>query len=171
MVWLAGGLTAENRGEPPTEDLKDVVTELSRLGIKDPCQVGQMVVRTTAGRSLGGSFNVKSSPRFGDQIADFSASGILSERPDGGLVMEIRISTRKESSPQERNLNEVDTQIVLPQKQYIVLATAPVGNQTSAFVVQVTGGRKLGRKRTTGSICLCLGYRNSCCCRVKSSVF
>jgi hypothetical protein len=139
VIWLASGLSGEGRGESPTDDLKDVVAELSRLGIKDTRQVGQMVVQTTSGGSYQGRFDVKSSPHFGDQMADFNASGLLSERPDGpGLVMQIRLRTRKEPSPPEQNLNEINTQIVLPQKQYVVLATAPTGNLTSIFVVQVT---------------------------------
>ncbi|MGO9114593.1 MAG: secretin N-terminal domain-containing protein [Thermoguttaceae bacterium] len=148
VIWLASGLTGEGRGEPPTDDLKDVVAELSRLGIKDPRQVGQMVVQTSSGGSYQGRFEVKSSPRFGDQMADFNASGLLSERPSGpGLVMQIRLRTRKESSPEEQNLNEIDTQIVLPQKQYVVLATAPTGNLTSIFVVQVTEVTKAPEKK------------------------
>jgi len=75
-------------------------------------------------------------------MADFNASGTLSEGPDGGLMVQIRINTRKESSPPEQHLSEVNTQIVLPQKQYVVLATAPVGNQTSVFVVKITGDTK-----------------------------
>jgi len=148
VIWLAGGMAGEGKGEPPTDDLKDVVAELSRLGIKDPRQVGQMVVQTTSGGSYQGRFEVKSSPRFGDQMADFNASGLLSERTAWpGLVMQIRLRTRKESSPQGQNLNEIDTQIVLPQKQYVVLATAPTGDLTSVFVVQVTEGAKAGEKK------------------------
>ena len=139
VIWLAGGLSGEDRGEPPADDLKDVVAELARLGIRDPRQVGQMVVQTNVRGFHGGMFQVKSSPRFGNQAADFNASGLLSERPDGaGLLMEVRVRTRKESSPPEQNLNEIDTQIVLPQKQFVVLATAPTGKLTSIFVVQVT---------------------------------
>ncbi len=141
VIWLAGGLAGEGKGEPPADDLKDVVAELSRLGIKDPRQVGQMVVQTTSGGSYRGMFEVKSSPRFGDQRADFNASGLLSQRFDGpGLVMQISLRTRKESSPPDKNVNEneIETQIILPQKQYVVLATAPTGDLTSIFVVQVT---------------------------------
>jgi len=143
VIWLAGGLTGESKGEPPADDLKDVVAELSRLGIKDPRQVGQMVVQTTIGGSHQGKFAVKSSPRFGDQMADFNAAGLLSENPhSAGLWMQIRLQTSKEPSPPGQNLSQIETQIVLPEKQYVVLATAPTGNQTSAFVVQVTGDTK-----------------------------
>lgn len=137
VIWLATGLTGENKGDPPADDLKDVVAELSRLGIKDPRQVAQMAVQTTAISPGGGRFEVKSSPRFGDQMAEFYASGSLSEDV-AKLVMQIRLRTRKEPSPPEQNLNEINTQIVLSQKQFVVLATAPTGNLTSIFVVQVT---------------------------------
>jgi hypothetical protein len=141
VIWLADGLTGEHRGDPPSEDLKDVLAELSRHGIKDPRQVGQMVVRTASGDNFKGKFEVNSFPQFGGAMAGFSASGILlEERPDGALVVQIKISTRPVSAPKDMNLNEVSTQIVLPQKQTIVLATAPVGEQTSIFVIQVTGG-------------------------------
>jgi len=148
VIWLASGLTGEGRGEPPTDDLKDVVAELSRLRIKDPSQVGQMVVQTTSGGIYRGKFEVKSSPRFGNSPTDFNASGSLSEGPDDpGLVMQIRLRTSRESSPQGQNFYEINTQIVLPQKQYVVLATAPTGNLTSAFVVQVTEITKAGAKK------------------------
>jgi hypothetical protein len=149
VIWLASGMTGEGRGEPLTDDLKDVSTELSRLGIKDPRQVGQMVVQTSSGGTLRGIFEVKSSPRFGDQAADFNASGSLALRADvlPGLVMQIRLHTTRESPRTEQTLNEINTQIVLPLKQYVVLATAPTGNLTSVFVVQVTEVTKAPEKK------------------------
>ncbi len=146
VAWLVDGMEGGS-GQPPAEDLKDVVAELARVGIKNPRQVGHMIVQTTIGDNCGGMFEVKSSPHFGDQRAGFSASGMLSRLPEGTLAMQIQISTKRESSPQHENLNEVNTQIVLPEKQYVVLATAPVGNQTSVFVVQVTSGTKPAEKK------------------------
>ena len=105
-----------------------------------------MAVQTTAISPGGGRFEVKSSPRFGDQMADFHASGSLSEDV-AKLVMQIKLRTRKEPSPPAQSLNEINTQIVLPQKQYVVLATAPTGNVTSIFVVQVTAVTKGPEKK------------------------
>jgi hypothetical protein len=86
-----------------------------------------------------GKSEVKSSPRFGNQMADFNASKTLSERHDGlGLVMQIRPRTRKESSPPEQILNEIKAEIDLPERQHVVFATAPTGNRESISVVQVT---------------------------------
>jgi hypothetical protein len=148
VIWLATGLTGENKGDPPADDLRDGVSELSRLGIKELRQVAQMVVQTVALSSDKGTFEVKSSPRFGDQVADFNASGTLSGLPGRDwMSLQIRIRTRKEPSPPDHNLNQVDTQIILPLNQYVVLATAPTGNQTSVFVVQVTLATKPGAKK------------------------
>jgi type II secretory pathway component GspD/PulD (secretin) len=140
VIWLASGLTGEHKGESPSGDLKEVVAELARMGITDPRQVGQMVVQTTSGANYRGRFDVKSLPRFGDGSVKFDASGtIVEERPDGTLVMQINITTKPATGAIDQNFNQVQTQITLPRKQYIVLATAPVGDQTSVFVIQVAG--------------------------------
>jgi hypothetical protein len=135
VLWLAN----VDKGSSPADDLKDVVAELSRLGVKDPRQVGQMVIRT----GPGGSFDLSSVPEFAGYPAHLSASGRLLEESEGGLVMQVAIRATAGSpqqmpgSPQQR-LYEISTRIVLPQKQYVVLAIAPVKEVTSAFVVQVT---------------------------------
>jgi hypothetical protein len=150
VIWLATGLAGKNKGDPPSDDLKDLVAQLSQLGIKDPRQVGQMAVQTTVSGLIGAtsSFEVKSSPRLGDQMANFTASGSLTHPPGvDGLVMRIKLRTGKEPSPPGQNLNELETQIVLPLNQYVVLATAPTGEQTSVFVVQVTLATKPGAKK------------------------
>lgn len=143
VVWLAGGLPADKRGDPPAEDLKGVAAELSRLGIKDPSQVGQMAVQV----SCENSFNIKSSPRFDDQMTELEASGILYKMSQGELRMHIDIRTKRVNDPAEQYLNVFSTEIVMPLNRYVVLATAPVGNQTSVFVVQVTGGAKVEEKK------------------------
>jgi type II secretory pathway component GspD/PulD (secretin) len=147
VVWLASGLTGENKGAPPADDLKGVVAELSRHGVHDPRHVGQIIVQS----STNGNFAVESSPRFGDQATEFSVSGSLSPASDDALTVQIRVSTRT-PPPNRQSLNEVNTQVVLPdkklrEKQFVVLATAPIGNQTSVFVLQVTGGGQGGDKK------------------------
>jgi len=143
ILWLVN----DKKGAPPADDLKDVVAELSRLGVKDVRQVGQMVVQT----SLGQSFDLSSVPDFAGQPAKLTASGRLSERSEGSV--EMRVSIRAAAMPwgpsgqQQQVLSELSTRIVLPQKQYVVLATAPVGKITSVFVVQVTGRTKAGERK------------------------
>ena len=137
VIWLASGTTREDKGVPSGDDSKEVLAELSmqglravileltRLHIYDPRLIGQMVVRgTTEGdfASFGGKFFVKSSPTFDGQLTKFSASGHLSEQPDGTLVMNISIESLEKT-------NDLDTQIVVPLNQYVLLATMPTGNR------------------------------------------
>jgi hypothetical protein len=143
VLWLAN----VDKGSPPADDLKDVVAELSRLGVKDPRQVGQMVIRT----SPGGSFDLSSVPEFAGYPANLSASGRLLEESEGGLVMQIAIRATAGSPQQmpglpQQKLYDISTRIVLPQKQYVVLAIAPVREVTSAFVVQVTSRAQVVEK-------------------------
>ena len=142
IVWLAGGLPGENRGEPLAADLKDVAAELARLGMKDPRQIGQFTVLTAH------AFTAKGTPRFGDDAADFSASGNVLQQQSGLLALEISIKARQGASPkQEKSLGDLTTRVVVPEKQYVVLATAPIGDVMSAFVVQVTGVAAAGGKK------------------------
>ena len=134
VVWLAN----DDKADQPAEDLKDVVAELSRLGIKNPRQIGQMAVRNTS----MGPFQIESSPMFKGEAAKFTATGTLREERDGPLTLQIAIKTTGGLSGQSQDLNKLDMQIDVPQKQYVVLATTPVGNITSAFVVQVVGSAK-----------------------------
>ncbi len=138
VVWLAN----DDKASPLAEDLKDVAGELSRMGIKNPRQIGEMVVRNIS----AGHFQIESSPLFKGEAAGFSATGTLSVERDGPPTLQIAIkTTARPSGPsagQPQSLNSLDTQIVAPQKQYVVLATAPVGNITSAFVVQVASSTK-----------------------------
>jgi hypothetical protein len=147
VFWLASGLTGEGVGAPPADDLKDVVVELSRQGIKDLRQVGEIAVQTMTGRDRSGNFQVTGSPRFGEGTAEFNASGQLSKLPNGALVMRTHISASAGPAARAQNLNRIETEIVLPEKQYVVLAAAPTGSQTSVFVVQVVRSDKPAEKK------------------------
>jgi hypothetical protein len=135
VAWLVSG----DAGEPVPDDLKSVVTELSRIGIKDARPVGQMTVRNVSAGTFFDGFQIKSSPMYEGQLVPFTASGTLEEQPDGALELKIKISTGETS--------ELETQFVVPLKQFVVLATAPVGDKPSAFVVQVTGKAATGEKK------------------------
>ncbi len=149
ITWLVSGLPGAAKATP-AENLKDAVAELSRLGIKDVRQVAQVVVRT----SPQGQFQVKSSPGFQDSPADFTVSGRVREQRGGLLEMQVELSVQREvrsreSSRRERLVN-LSTTIVLERNQDVVLGAAPVGNVTSAFVVQVVGRKAAGAGRTVG---------------------
>jgi hypothetical protein len=128
VLWLAN----DNKGKPPADDLKDVVAEIARLGVKDPRQIGQIIVRTSAGNP----FQLSSLPYFAGQPNKLTVSGgVFLEKNEGGVMLEIAIKAQKLPEP---TLSDITTRIVLPEKQYVVLATSPIGDVTSVFVVQVT---------------------------------
>ena len=111
-----------------------------------------MVVQT----STGGTFSLSSLPNFAGEPAKLTAEGILLEQNDGTVMMQVGINAVRESVVREgtrqQTLSSINTRIVLPPKQYVVLATAPVGNVTSTFVVQVTGRAKVGGRKVDASL-------------------
>lgn len=128
LVWLG----YSDKSPMPSDDLKDVVAELSRLGVNGIRQVCQLTVRTTGKRS----FSTTGFPTFGGKSAEITADGILhSVLDDGRLTLEMKIHTKVEGS---LGAPSMATQLVIPQGQYVVLATVPTETMTSAFVVQVT---------------------------------
>jgi hypothetical protein len=147
VVWL----TNDDKGALPAADLKDVVAELSRLDVKDPRQIGCLMVQTSSDHS----FHLVSSPVFAGRRAKLTAAGILSEQTEGVVTMEVAINAVEvgytATGQVEHNLSEISTRIVMPQRQYVVLAITPAtttaGSITSAFVVQVTRRTNVGEKK------------------------
>ncbi|MBM4088618.1 MAG: hypothetical protein FJ276_04205 [Planctomycetes bacterium] len=137
IVWLASGLTEDSPAV--ADDLKDVLSELSRLGVMEPRQVAQVFVRTNA----QGEFVVASSPSFDGRPTEFMATGKVLEQREGFLEMRVSLSAEQEVetelSIRKQKLIDLRTEIDSQPKQYVVLATAPVGKTTSVFVIQVTG--------------------------------
>ncbi len=140
ILWLAN----DGHGAAPADDLKEVIAELSRTGIRELRQIGQIAVRT----NLGSSFHVSGLPSFGDHDheADFSASGILVEQGDGTLTLQIAV---KAGVGAPLPLSDISTTITLalPQKQYVVLASVPAQGIDSVFAVQVTSQPGAGGKQ------------------------
>jgi len=145
ILWLVN----DKKGAPPADDLKDVVAEfVAAWGSKTFAKSVKMVVQT----SLGQSFDLSSCPglcgparqthRFGETLG--AERGICGnagfhqepQRCHGGLV-----ASSSKSSPNSRRGSSCR------KKQYVVLATAPVGKITSVFVVQVTGRTKAGERK------------------------
>ncbi len=144
VVWLASGLSGD--AAEPAEDLKDVVGELSKVGVKDLGQVGQMIVNTTP----DGHFEINCAPIVGQRTSDLEISGQLEgqqEKPT--LKVELSasqtemepVATRGPVRRTSKRLVELQTSIAAPLGHYVVLGVAPVEKMTSVFVVQVTAGK------------------------------
>jgi hypothetical protein len=127
VIWLAEGAEGATA---PAEDLKGVVDELRRLGLKNVGQVAQAVVRS----QREGMFRISCSPLVENNQVRFAADGRI--LPEEGLQIHISVSTQRV----EHNENLIDLQAntVFTPNNYIVLAVAPLGKITSVFVIQIT---------------------------------
>lgn len=138
VVWLASGLSRDDAPKP-ADDLKEVVTELGKLGVGELREVGQAIVNTMPD---GSGFEISSSPTFDDSSAELRIAGELEEE-DGTPKLQIQISAseRAERSSSARSparrLVDLETTITAPCGHYVVLGVTPVGKATSVFVVQV----------------------------------
>jgi hypothetical protein len=145
MVWLAAGLS-EDEAVEPADDLKTVLGELGKVGVRNLRQVGQAVVHTMP----DGEFQVHCLPQLGDSSVEWTISGELRQKqepPD----LHVRLSAvqlvqkeepRGKFEPSLRNLAELETVIAAPYGHYVVLGSVPTMQMQSVFVVQVTPGKQ-----------------------------
>ena len=148
IVWLASGLSSKDT-PAPADDLKQVVEQLSALGVKDVRQVGQVMVNTKA----EGMFQVKCSPLFESAPAELSVEGKLDAKTEP-VQLSLRIAAKQRrpratlglfapGDAQGRGeggaIDLVNLDAMISPRfdgSYVVLGVAPVGHVTSVFVVQ-----------------------------------
>ena len=144
IVWLASGLSDE--APKPVPDLLKVVNELITVGVTGLRQVGQAIVNVAS----GSDFQIGCTPMLGDAPVDTQISGTLLEMGDLPRL-EIEISNRQTFPPPPSDITDarrrvvqyvelahLETEIVAPLGQYVVLGVTPAGKMTSVFVVQIT---------------------------------
>jgi len=132
VIWLADGFSSDDA--PAAKNLDEVVTELTKLGLEDIRQVGQVMVHTAP----NGRFQVGGCPKTDPFSADWRITGKLDQQ-QGTPTLEIEISANV--LPVDAGLSvQLQTDISAPLGHYVVLGVTPVGEYTSAFVVQVTSG-------------------------------
>jgi len=141
-IWLASGLAGDNLPEP-AEDLKDVVAELSKIGVGQLRQVGQSIVRTTD----NGQFQLSCTPVIGQDLGDWSMKAGFVQGRNGQQLpeMQIQLTASKPEvvdgadTPSEKvTLTHLETVVSAPYGHFVVLCVTPVANATSVFVVQIT---------------------------------
>jgi hypothetical protein len=161
IVWLAAGMPDANSAAP-SDELKSIIEDLGRFGMKNVRQVAQLVVRTQS----NGSFKASCMPLLEDAPAIFSASGTMSNQQIGEVDnmqeklskfvnLRIQISASKQRVPpiltsgstktealdsstssQER-LFDLGLDTALQNSQYALLAVVPVGKITFALVIKI----------------------------------
>jgi hypothetical protein len=147
VVWLASELPPEE-GAKPADDLKEVVAELSKIGVDGLRQLGQAIVNTTP----DGKFQVRCSPLLAGRPADLELQGTIKLRQETP-ILSVQLSASQtdlaplaESGPpgraNTRRLVDLGTTIAAPLGHYVVLGVTPVEKMTSVFIVQVTAGKQ-----------------------------
>lgn len=152
VVWLASGLDGlpsagheeappNGRLAEPADDLKGVLGELSKIGIKGVRQVGQTVVNTTG----GGMFEISCVPMLAQAPATMKIRGTLQEEqgvPQLGMHISghqvVYLQRPDNGQIEHSELVSLETEIAAPYGQYVVLGVIPAGKMTSVFVVRVT---------------------------------
>jgi hypothetical protein len=164
LVWLVEG---DESAAPPAENLKGVVEELRRQGLKNLGQVAQAVVRG----QYGNMFHISCSPLLENRPTMLTADGTI--MPGGEL--EIRVASARPGGPENpavmpgpdmaaamptrdmpgagmrrveppgqssvevaEKLTDINVHTTFKTNDYIVLAVAPIGKITSVFVIQIT---------------------------------
>jgi hypothetical protein len=144
IVWLTSdpGRKDANPGPPPPDDLKEVVAELARVGVRDPYLVCQMIVNT----SPDGAFDMQGSASLERVPCVVNVSGQVAERAGGVPGVQIQLeallpsdepggkTSRRGSAPAICRLR---TGISAPPGHAVVLGVTPTDGTTSAFVVQL----------------------------------
>jgi hypothetical protein len=161
IIWLAAGAPDAN-SSAPADDMKGVIEELGRLGMKNVRQIAQVEVRNQS----NGSFKTTCMPLLESSPVFFDASGKISnqqilERENGQeklfkfVNLKIRLSASKQRLPATQPISSIKTEAIdtatpnqdmlfdlgvemdLQKSQYALLAVVPGGKNTFALVVKV----------------------------------
>ncbi len=131
VVWLVSGLAREDAAKPP-DDLKEVVTELAKLGIDKPKLVAQALVNA----SRDGAFQLEGQAKL-EAACQLTITGQVQDKTDkAGLEISINAFQGGGRGAPERMCG-LRTQITAPFGHAVVLGVTPTDAMTSVFVVQV----------------------------------
>ncbi len=132
VIWLVSGLNDPPPSVVP-DDLKGVVAELTKLGMRDVHLAAQVIVNTN-GKFMTNAEAMLDSPcqlEVGGELRSVDADV-------GQNWLEIQIDASREARGVQAKLSYVNTELTTPLGHFVVLGVAPVASLQSAFVVQVT---------------------------------
>lgn len=130
IVWLASAAKEADVKKVP-DDLKAVVAELDKIGVR---QVG-LIAQTIVNISPNTEFSTEGTAKFGEIECTLKCQG----RYTIGSLLENRelgISINA-LHPSNNPLCNLRTQIDAPPGHFVVLGATPTGETTSVFVVQL----------------------------------
>jgi hypothetical protein len=142
IVWLVTG-EASRKGMAPPDDLRDVLSELAKLGVKNPRLAAQSFVNASAGRQFKSEGTAVIAQ--GDEVAVTCPLKIIGRVEEGDQEtprLQIEIEALQENhGATQRTLCKLDTTITTPPGHAVVLGMTPTDSMTSIFVVQVLAGK------------------------------
>jgi hypothetical protein len=148
VVWLASGPRSDDVKEAPQPpaDLKEVVAELAKIGVRDPILVSQAVVNA----ATNGNFEIQGSahlapaaPGHPPTPCSLTVSGEVIDKPGETPALQVNIAatgtTLRGLSAANRPtpICRIQTQIAAPLGHPVVLGVTPTDHTTSVFVVQL----------------------------------
>jgi len=162
LVWLTRDRTGKEKLTPPPGDLKEVLEELAKFDITDLALLSQIMVQTLS----EGDFQMGANLSFSGAPCRLSMDGMLRERPDGLVEMELSleaVKNRPPNLPEEADfrphsgkegeeviqLCNFTTRILAPLGHAVVLGMTPMGSLESVFVIQVLPGSVTGKKKSS----------------------
>jgi hypothetical protein len=142
VAWLANGPALKEEGQPPSEDLKEVLPGLARMGIDRPRLVAQALVNVTPDVQ----FQAKGVAKIGASYP-LIVMGQYGGQPEApSLSITITATSQTDRGPPVEIVN-LQTVITAPPGHLVVLGMTPTETLTSVFVVQVLrpDGKKPGQ--------------------------
>jgi hypothetical protein len=131
ILWLVSGNVPQDAAKPP-DDMKDVVAQLAKLGIKDPRLAAQTIVAS----QIGKPFQVQGLASL-TEMYNLQIEGRAMDKQDR-ISLEMKIQARQQGGFLGSGiLCNLDTVITTPVGHSTVLGVTPALGLTSVFVVQV----------------------------------
>jgi len=128
IVWLLSGLEGEGAQDVPS-DLRDVIAELSALGIDDLSLASQSMIEIREERP----FRIETLATLAENkpvVIGVEGHGTRTSAGEMELKLELGVSGTLGEA-------EIASSIVAPVGHYTVLAVTPLSNRQSVFVIQV----------------------------------
>jgi hypothetical protein len=151
VVWLAGQSRDAERPDSskPPDDLKEVIAELAKIGVRNPILISQAVVNAAA----NGKFSVQGSAELGGTPCSLLISGIVSDHAGAAPSLSVKIEALATAQsalggkglPKASPICWIETTISAPPGHPVVLGVTPTESMTSVFVVQLVPRKEIAK--------------------------
>jgi hypothetical protein len=148
LLWLVGGKLVEGDGGIPASVFQDVADDLKKLALNPTRIAGNTLVHVTA----GARFTISGSAvADGPYVVKFS--GKAGTAPDGMVELAIEAVVMAAGDGGSARLCELQTELRVPAGKMVVVGSAPVRGEPTAFIVHVAevGSAKAAAKKAAAN--------------------